>query len=180
MKLINRARAIFDGTLDICAVLAAVIIITITLAVSAQVVSRYVFKSPWGGLLEICSFSLVYITFLATAWVLRRERHVTMDLVTSRLNPKSRVILNIITSSVCAIICLVIFWYGTEATWQRWQTGLFITQNFDLPDAYILVIIPIGFILLFIQFLRRIYRYLGVWKGIRKEEAKVIEETAGY
>ncbi|MFC1945449.1 TRAP transporter small permease [Chloroflexota bacterium] len=180
MKLINSARAIFDRTLDIGAALAAVLIITMTLAVSAQVFSRYVFRSPWGGLLEICTFALVYITFLSTAWVLKRERHVSMDIVTSRLNPKRRVILNIITSSVCVIICFVIFWYGTEVTWERWHSGYFVTQGFDLPDAYLLVVIPIGFFLLFIQFLRRIYGYLSVWRGIRKEEAKVIEETAGY
>jgi len=180
MKLVKKVAVIFDRTNDSLMFLAVLVLVFIMLSVTTEVVMRYFLGRPLIWVVDFSQYGLVWITFLGAAWVLRRERHVIMDIVTSRLNPRGQAILNIITSIICAIICLVIVWYGIEITWLRFQEGIYLYEYFEVLDGYILLIIPVGTFLLFIQFLRRINGYLKVWRGVRKPAAKVVEEIAGY
>jgi len=181
MKLIRRANSVFDGIVNAFAVLAGVIVIALMLAVSASATGRTFWDITWLGLIESCQIGILYFTFLGTTWVLRRERHVTMDLITSRLSPRSYLIINIITSILCVFMCLVLVWYSAEVVWHRWLAGVYRYEHFEILDAHILVIIPVGTLLLFIQFLRRIIGFIVKLKGIGKPEANVsVEESKGF
>ena len=137
------------------------------LAVSTDVIMRYWLARPslWVG--EVAEVALLYITFLAAAWVLRKERHTSMDIVLTRLNPRNQAILNTITSIISALICLLLTWYGARATWSHFQLGLRTASIMELPMGPILVIIPVGSFMLFIQFLRRIIRFLAVKESVK-------------
>jgi len=64
-----------------------------------------------------------------------------------------------ITSSVGAAACLVLAFFSVKVTWQHFQTHYLFTRFLEVPSYPILAIIPIGSLLLFIQFLRRVYDY---------------------
>jgi len=66
---------------------------------------------------------LVWILFLGSAWLLRREVHVTLDLVLNHLKPKPRAWVNIVTSLICAVGCLFLAWSGTMNTWMQFEGG---------------------------------------------------------
>ena len=104
-------------------------------------------------------YSLLYMTFLGTAWVLKREGHVRMDLVLNRLNPTSQALANVLSSIAGAIICLVITAYGVKVCWDLYQSGQYFAAFLKPPKFIILAIVPVGCFLLFIQFLRRTYGY---------------------
>jgi TRAP-type C4-dicarboxylate transport system permease small subunit len=103
--------------------------------------------------------------FLTVSLTLKREGHVKMDLVLTRLRPGTQSILNIITSVIGIFICLVLTWYGTVVTWDYFQTGYYIGTMLMPPKAPIMLIIPVGSFLLLIQFLRRAYSYLESWRA---------------
>ena len=113
---------------------------------------------------------LLYITFLGTAWLLKRDGHVKMDLLLTRLNSRVRNSLNIITSLVGAIICLTIACFGAWVTWDTLQMGYKMSTALEPPQFLILFIIPLGTFLLFIQFLRRTHGYLEMWKASLDKE----------
>ena len=102
----------------------------------------------------------MFLTLLGATWLLKLEGHVKMDLLVNQLNPRTQALLNIITSILGAIICLVIAWYGTEVTWSQFQKGITYPTVLEPPVFIILSVIPIGYFLLFIQFLRRTYSFL--------------------
>ncbi len=171
MKQLTKITAIFDRTLALLAILAGVVIIFIMLSVLTEIVMRDFLNRPQTWVVELSEYALLWITFLGTAWLLKREGHVKMDMVLNRLNPGRQVVLNIITSVIGLIICLVTTWYGVQMTWSHFQRGIFEpTTVLDLPKAPIMVIIPIGFFLLSIQFLRRTYGYVGRWRASRDKE----------
>jgi TRAP-type C4-dicarboxylate transport system permease small subunit len=114
---------------------------------------------------ETTEYAMLYITFLGTAWVLKREGHVKTELLLSRLNLRTGALLNSITSVLAAISCLVIALYGAMITWEYYQIGYVMPTEWRPPMAPIIVIIPVGCFLLFIQFLRRSYGYLERWRG---------------
>lgn len=162
MKLLTKFTAIFDRTINLLALLAAILLTFLMLLICVHVVMRYFLMRPVLGAIEISELLMVYITFLGAAWLLRKEGHVKMDMVITRLNPKTQAWVNTVTSIVGAVTCIVITWYGVRATWSHAQMGYYLASTIDIPTAPILAVIPVCCFLLFIQFLRRAYGYLGV------------------
>ncbi len=159
MKLLAKVTAIFDRTIGLLAFVAGVLIILMMLAVGSEVVTRYFLNRAIVGVVDVSEILILYITFLAAAWLLRGEGHVKMDLVLKRLKPKAQTSLTIVTSIIAAIICFILFWYGARVTWDNFQRGIEEVGIMEVPTFAIVVIIPVGGFLLFIQFLRRAYGY---------------------
>lgn len=160
MKLLGKVANIFDRTIEYLAILAVALIILMMLNVGVGVFLRYFLGYPTGWVIDVSEWSLVYITFLGTAWLLRGEGHVKMDIVLTRFGPRVQVWLGVITSTIGAIGCLLIAWYGAKVTWGLFQVGYTTDAVLIMPKFIILGIIPVGGFLLFIQFLRRTYGYL--------------------
>ena len=165
MKRLTKVTTIFDRGLDLATLLAAVLLIFTLLLVSAGVVMRYFLRTPIPWVVEISEYNMLYITFLVVAWVLKKEGHVKIDILLSRLKPRARAILNIITSVCCAAMCLPLVWYGGRLAWEYILAGRYETTTLELHIGYVMAIIPVGCSLLFIQFLRRIHGYLASWRA---------------
>ena len=168
MKLLTKVGAIFDSTNRAFTALSGVIIVFVMLLVSTDVIMRYALNRPLGEIVhEGTEHLLLYVIFLSAAWMLKQDRHVKMDIVLNRLNIKNQALINVITSVLAALVCLVFTWHGAQVTWGYFQSGTVFSFILNIPIASVIIIMPIGFFLLFIQFLRRGYGYL----------AKVIEGT---
>lgn len=170
MGLINKTHSAFDKATNILASLASFLIFLIVVAISFSVATRFLFQMSWVGLVELSAMSLLFITFMGTTWVLRKNGHTTMDFVIKQFNPRTQALINMITSMICALICLVLVWYGAEVAWVRFVKGTYLFSHVNIPDAYFLFIIPIGSFFLFVQFLLRTYGYLQNWKGSGETE----------
>ncbi len=175
MKLLHKLASIFDRVMGILTVIAVILLIFVMLSVCLDTILRYFWNYPIVGVNEISEQSMLYITFLGAAWLLKREGHVCLDTVVSRLNGRTQALMGILTSGIGAVIFLVIFWYGSQATSDHWLKGIIMVSSFDIPSAYSLIIIPIGSFLLSIQFLRRSYKYFQTWRTIPKPSPQVIE-----
>ncbi len=167
MKIIGILTHIFNRTIDLMAILAGILLMFSMLSISMGVASRYLLGRPMAWVVEISEYSLVYITFLIAAWVLKSEGHVRMDLVFNRLSPKTQSVLNIITSGISAIVCFILFWYGVKVSWELFRTHYFTPTILELPKFVIVAIIFIGSLLLFFQFLIRTFDYLSSWRASR-------------
>ena len=170
IKLLTKADHIFDHILSATAIMAGVLIIFLMMGTIAEVVMRYFFNRPISWMLEVLAYSLVWITFLGVAWLLKREGHVNMDIFLVRFKPRTRCLVNIITSVLGVLICAVLVWSTTENLRFYIEVGhLQQTERYFLT-APIFVIIPAGSFLLFIQFLRRTYGYVESWRGLPDQE----------
>ena len=170
MKPLTRITAVFDRTLNLLAYLAAALIAFIMLSVSYEVVMRYFFNRPPVWVIDITEILLLYIAFLAVAWLLREEGHIRMDMVLTQLKPRPQALLNIITSTICAIIFLIVTWYGARLTLEYFQTGYFLPTHLKIPQGFVASIIPVGSFMFSIQFLRRAYGYSGSLRASHDRE----------
>ena len=170
MKLVTKGNAIFDRIIYLLVVLSAILLIFITLAVATNIGTRYLLRYTIFWVIEFTSYSLLYITFLVAAWILKEEGHVTIEIVLEHLKPRTRTLVNIITSILCVIIYLVLAWYAGQMTWDYFQSGRFLSTALRPPTWSLLVVISIGSFLLFIQLLRRTYQYLASWKALPTED----------
>lgn len=164
MEFLKKTHSVFDKAVNFLASLGMLFIFLIVVAISFSVATRFLFQMSWVGLVELSAMSLLFITFMGTTWVLRRDGHTTMDFVIKQFNPKVQAFINMINSVICALICLVLVWYGAEVAWARFIKGTYLFSHVNIPDAYFLFIIPLGSFFLFVQFLIRAYRDLKRWR----------------
>lgn len=165
MKLAKKIAVVVDGLNRVLFGFTGVLVMYIMVAISADTMMRYFMNKPIEGTLEFTEHSLFLITFLALAWLMKTGGHVTIDVVVNRLVPKNRALLGVITSVLAAIIALIFLWVGTEITWSNFIKGIrFGGQGIGmLPKAPVLAAIPISFLLLFIESLRKGWGYLRDW-----------------
>lgn len=160
MSLFQKSGALFDRILSVLAFIAAAIILFIMLSVGADVVMRYCFKQPQIWVLEITEYALLFMTFLATAWLLKNEGHVKMDLILLMLKPKTRSVVNSFTTVLLAILFLFVTWYGVKVCWEHFQGHYITSTPLAVPSGPLVAVIPAGSFLLFVQSLRMLCTHL--------------------
>lgn len=170
MTLFKKITAIYDRVVGSLAVLGAVLIIIAMLIVTLEVVMRYLLHNPQVWVVETTEYILVWFTFLGAAWILKQEGHVKVEILLSRLSPRTQAVLGIITSIIGAALCSILVVYGTQVVWDSFQKNILLPTMLQLPRAPLFIIIPIGSFLLVIQFLRRSYGYLGSWQTLSGKE----------
>lgn len=152
---------ILDGVLTGMAVLAGFLLLFITFSISYGIFTRAAgFQSPvWT--IQFNEYSLLWMTFLGSAWVLSRRKHVAVDIITSRLGPSGRKIAGIVHSLLGIGVCGTLCWYSALITLNLFQRGVTDVQAVDIPKYLVLIIIPAGFLVLTAQFLRNLTSSLG-------------------
>jgi C4-dicarboxylate transporter, DctQ subunit len=160
MIRLEKGWEIFDHVINFLAFLAGILVILLMLITCFQVVMRYIFHAPFGWVVEICEYMLLYITFLGTAWLLRENGHVGVDIVLNFLHPQLRKILILVTSGICALACPFLVLYGMMITWDYFERGTLVMQTINTPKWILMAVIPMGGFMLTIQFLRQFLNLL--------------------
>ncbi|MHA6688630.1 TRAP transporter small permease [Mesorhizobium sp. A556] len=155
----NKVERSFDFMLDFFAGVASVLLVVMMLATVLKVVFRALFNHGILGIDQVSGTMMVYITFLGAAWVLRRDGHVSVDIVTANLRPQVRNVVMSVSSLIGAVVCFVLAWFGTSAVLLSLQRGVVVAAELDIPRAVNLWVIPVGCLLLGIEFLRRAVRF---------------------
>ena len=173
MKLTKMFTSLFDRAISVFGMIGVFILVFLLVFTNYEVVARYFLNRPAAWSLEIIEYGLLYLTFLGAAWLLRDEEHIRMDIVIEGLRPSVRAWLNIITSAIAAIGCLIVTWYGVTACWGFYRSGQYFAAYLEPPKWVIVGIVPVGTFMLSIQFLRRTYGYFKGRRGFLEERKKV-------
>ena len=171
MGLFKRATKTFDGIIFILAVLGAAIMVFLMLLVGIEVGLRHFFGITAFWVTEICEYLILFVAFLGATYVLKKNAHVSVEIAYDMLKPRHQVLLDIITSILSTIACLVVTWYGFKATWLLFQNGYFPNTILKPPLFLIVGIIPIGTLMLSIQLMRRTYGYIVSQKRSQEEKS---------
>src|SRR5574340_1243197 len=91
--------------------------ILLMLAINADLLLRSAFRSPIEGISEMGEISLLYITFLGTAWVYREDGHVVVDLLVYQLYANAEKPLAAINNAIVGLIAVVLVYYGSLVTY---------------------------------------------------------------
>lgn len=171
MKSISNAKTttpvgtFFDRILDAFFFFAGILLAFATISVALAVCSRYFFSRPWGWVPEVCEYILLYITFLISAWVLKHDEHVRMDILINLLPATAQAVVNAITSVISALVCLIIAIFAARVTWGLYQSKAFTYTILELPKFIFTAVIVVGTVLLFIQFLIKAFGHVNSLKS---------------
>ncbi|MEW5920926.1 MAG: TRAP transporter small permease subunit [Bacillota bacterium] len=164
MRLVHRALLIaeagFDYFLDALALIAAVFLLLLGALVTIAVVSRYFFLKPMAWSIELIEYSLLYVTFLGGAWLLRDDGHVKIDILVQRFPYRLQKVFMFLPDIVGLVVSSVLLYSGFKITLESYYDGTAVYKMLQVPRYLILGVIPFGSFLLFIQFFRLLIRHL--------------------
>lgn len=165
---------IFDFVLDGFAYLAGLILLAMILFVSYACFARYLNINPPVWILQFTEYALLWVTFFGAGWLLRKGGHIRMDTFVNRLAPKTRRIVLLFDDILGLGICLVLFWFGTLNTLDMQRRQIVDFNSILFPKHLIFWVIPLGGLLLLLQFARDLaVRIRGIARpadGIAGEE----------
>jgi TRAP-type C4-dicarboxylate transport system permease small subunit len=166
---VKARKGMFDRCLDILngamAALGALCVIFMMLAISYAVVLRYLWDQPVAWVVEISSYLMLYITFLGTAWLLRKDGHVEVDLFLGNMRPRVRSGFKAVTYIGGAVVGFVLFWKGLLVTIDSYQRGVTVIGILNTPQFLLVGIIPVGGALLLLEFTLKICRFVSIVLG---------------
>ncbi|MGH1413581.1 MAG: TRAP transporter small permease [Pelagimonas sp.] len=110
------ARA-FDLFLNILAILAAALLFSLIFIIAADVTLRTFADRSLTWVLEASETSLVAVLALGLPWLARERGHISVDLVTNSLQPRTRAVLARAIALVCAgLLGWLSFWAFQQAS----------------------------------------------------------------
>ena len=99
-------------------------------------------------------YALLWIVFLATTWLLREGGHITTDIIYTHLNTKTKHTLDCIMFVIGGLTCAMMVCFGIVHMWDCIINGVTDVRAVTVPKSAVFIIIPIGIILLTLQFFR--------------------------
>ncbi len=137
------------------AFIACALLVALTAAICVEIVSRSFLDISNLWLVELSEITLLYITFLAAAWVLGKDKHVSIDLILERIDPNRAKYLHLVLSLAAAFVCFVITWFGILTVVDQFVSDIREPTVMAPATFWITAVVPFGLFLLGCQFLRR-------------------------
>jgi C4-dicarboxylate transporter, DctQ subunit len=172
-RLVKKLSAAIGSCINFAAYAGTVMLVFLMSMVGIGIFSRYVLRSPIGWVNEMTEYILVYLGFLAAAWVLKDEGHIKMDLVLNAVSPRTQCMMNAITSIICTIACSLLTWYSFKVTLKLYQTGYLMPTIYHPPKFILIAGIFIGMLLFSVQLIVRTYTLMGKWKASSTQKSVV-------
>ena len=148
----------YGHLLDAMLLLAALLLLVMTLMIGADVLSRNIGAGGIPPANELSEDSLYLITLLTAPALLRMGQHIRID-VFLRLLPSRVGWLLEWAGDVLGFICSLYFvWYGVGVTAASYTSGSISMKTLIMPEWWLLWPMPVAFVLVAIEFIFRMHR----------------------
>jgi len=171
-RFLNR---IFDQIENGLAYLAGLLLLFMAASICYEIVMRYFFLKPTLWVMGVVEYILICVTFLGTAWLLRHDNHVKVDIGLDAFSERGKAILNIVTSLIGLVSCAVMGWYGVRTTLNLLSRNVMTAQDPEIPKFTLMLFVPLGFLLLATEFLRMVFKSIAALKSLEVEEHRQAE-----
>jgi len=158
-RIIERASHVF-------LVLSGILIVVMMFTATYGVVRRYALNSPEPYSYEISTMFLLFSFVFAISAVERLDRHIKVDFISSHLPERVRhIILNIIAPLMGLFFAFMLTWQGVETSLFSLKIGEVSSSSWREPLFPIKLMVPIGYAMLILVLLARLYKGFASLKG---------------
>jgi TRAP-type C4-dicarboxylate transport system permease small subunit len=148
----------YGRLLEAMLLLACLLLLAMTLLIGMDVLLRNVGAGGVAPSNELSEDALYLITLLAAPGVLRQGQHIRVDIVLRLLPEQVGWALEWLIDAIGLICCLCFVWYGTRVTLDSFTSGSLSIKTLILPEWWLLVPMPLAFVLLSVEFGFRMHR----------------------
>lgn len=148
-NFIASISGIFNRINSILASLSGYIVAAMNLIVLYAVIMRYFFARPPIWTTETATFMLMFITFIPLGFAFQKNQHIQVDFIFMRLSDKTQNNLSAINAFLGAGFAAVLFWQSCRLLNTAFRLE-WVTMETGTPLWYPLIIMPVGFAILFL------------------------------
>ncbi len=152
-EIVNRLSQL-AGYVSALAILAA------TLIIVEQVLVRYIFRSPTIWQVETAVYLLIAATFLGSAYGLKENAHISIDMFILYLPEGVRRKLELTTMAVAMAFCFFLAYRGAVMWWEAFEGNWRSSSLLSVPLVYPYALIPVGMFLTGLQYIVKIHGVL--------------------
>ncbi|MCL9773931.1 TRAP transporter small permease [Vibrio methylphosphonaticus] len=122
----------------------------LTVLVTYQVVTRYVFDSPSAVSEVLSRYMFVWLVLIGSAYVFGLREHMAITYVRDKFSPRVGVLVDIVTEWGIAVFAFIVMWQGgyKASVRQMWQ----MDSALEIPMGVIYAALPIAGALILIYF----------------------------
>ncbi|MFB0936999.1 MAG: TRAP transporter small permease [Propionivibrio sp.] len=155
-------------------IIAMVLLGVMTFLVLLQIAGRDLFGSGWPWADELARYSGLGLVYLTIPLLLMSDRHVKVDLLSSRFTGKAAYVLHVFNEALIVLFFGLFFWGG----WVFMQrASKFSTPALGMPNWLFYLPAAIGMLLFGLVALRRLLRALK-GNSVAAQPAAVVTEGA--
>lgn len=110
---------------------------------------------------EFSEYMLLYVAFLGAAWVLRENAHIKVDIIEKAVSPRVLDILDAFSIFIGGVASSFFLWFSFFYTLDVWEREITSLTALQVPQVYVVVIMPIGCAVLLLEFVRRFSLAVG-------------------
>ena len=110
---------------------------------TAQIVMRYCFSSPFSWAEELARYLQIWITFFGIGYGFRKSSHIALTLLSERFPKWMAYVVSVINNLVMIFACGVVLWVAPEFLSQQDK----LSSTLHVPLQIVYGIIPVGFVI---------------------------------
>lgn len=103
--------------------MAALFLSVILITMAAQVFARYVLDAPFQWSEEVARLALIWLTYISAAFVMAERRHIAVDMISSRIGDRGKLIIECLSYVIVAGSCLLLLIGGAKFVWYVGKVG---------------------------------------------------------
>ncbi len=146
-------RRFLRSVIKVLAWVAAISLTLLLLLIVINVFTRFLFKTPVLGTIELVELLLVVVVLFVLAHTETQKGHVRVELVTSRLSKRVNAIIERIIYFIGTLFFLTLSWQGIDRMLSYLFPTVFTTNILNIPIAPFMFIISIGSFVLALEML---------------------------
>lgn len=134
-----------------------VLLLALTLMLTAQIIARYVFFTSIGWIEEFSRIIFVWYIYLSISWIVIQGRHIRVNAIDLMVPASWRKPIGLLGDFVWLAFGLLLAYYG----WRFVLTEIEVyseTEILYIPHAFVHAIIPVGFLLMSARLLQYMVR----------------------
>ena len=112
---------------------------------------RYLFNQPAAGAMEASGEAMIYIVYLSLAYIQLNDSHIRIDLIFSRIGPKTKGVLDIIAYLLGIIFFSFIVWFSFPVALNSLKVREVVWGSVEFPVYPQRFVITLGSLMMIIQ-----------------------------
>jgi len=154
----DRLSRAYGRILDVLMAAACLLLLAMTLLIGADVAGRNAGLGgiPWSG--EISEDILYLLTLLTAPWLLRQGQHIRVDILLRALPARLGWLLEWVGDLLGLACSLYFVWYGWKVLAASHAAGAISIKTLVTPEWWLLVPLPLAFLLFAVEFGFRMHR----------------------
>lgn len=136
--------------------------------VFAQVVTRFIFKSPLAWSEEIARYIFIWLVWIGAAYSTKENKNIKIDILSSKLTGTRKVLADIFTGALFIALMLFMLYTTSKVTYTVYASKSIATGS-HMPMWIAWFSLPLSMLLMLFRFIQNSVR--GLKKKDRMEDA---------